>query len=155
MLDYYHCFIMCTVTSSTHGFEAQANRPIQGKEAQKDWLQPQQEGEVMTDEWYLCIDHIRSLSTTDAKWAQSKCKQTKEPRLPASWGLVPSLWAKFSKETGQTQQTPNNYSLAYTEAWNHTNSLSKEAVGPVWWWLLPLWPCEGLSGYALVSSVLP
>lgn len=35
---------MHSIISSTHAFEAQANRPIQGKQEQKDWLQPQQEG---------------------------------------------------------------------------------------------------------------
>lgn len=80
----------------------------------------------MTDVWYLCIAHIRSLSPTDAKWAEWKCKQTNQPRLRAGWGLVPNLWAKFSRERSQRQQTPNNYPLAHTEAWNHANISSQE-----------------------------
>lgn len=74
----------------------------------------------MTDVGYLCIDPGCSPSPTDAEGAlrersQNANKQNSRGlRVGRAW--VPSLWATFSKETGQTQQTPNNYPLAYTEA---------------------------------------
>lgn len=120
VLHYVHCNFLHT---RIRGPSRQTNS---GNAGAKGLTAATVGGAVMTDVWYLCIDHIRSLSPTDKKWAESKCKQTKQPRLWADWGLVPSLWAKFSRENGQTQQTPNNYPLTYTEAWNHTNSLSQE-----------------------------
>lgn len=57
--------------------------------------------------------------------SQNANKQNSQGCGPAeAW--YQALWATFSRETSQTQQTPNNYPLEYTQAWNHTNSLSQE-----------------------------